>query len=491
VTVTPDEQQYSDLVTFEATLTAGNCAGAGQAATDVSFYVGTQFMGTVNLVINGNNLVGTLTDAPLLETPSQPSNGQMAPGVHTVEAVFGGINPNYTVTDPTTPLTITPEDAIVEYTGHTLQATPPNSNVATVILSANIQDITVTDPDPDAGDIRNATVKFVDRDGGDISGWIPVTDLFDPSDPTTATVNYEWTVDLGNNNASDSYTIGVLVNNYYTRNSSEDDTVVTVYKPVGDFITGGGYIIPDYSAGTYASSAGLKANFGFNVKYNKSGRKLKGHMNIIFRRVEGDGIHTYQIKGNAIQSLGVNIADETNKIAEFITKSNLKDVTDPDNPIPLGGNLTLKVDLTDKGEPGLNDSIGINLTDKDGILLYSSNWSGISTEEMLLSGGNLVVHSGFSLTSRLVLGDDIIDMNAIGLMIYPNPANNIMTLSNPQDVNLESLSIYDFRGRLMQVVDLTNMETKVNIDVSLLEASIYMVIIKNEQGQVSKQLIIE
>ena len=151
----------------------------------------------------------------------------------------------------------------------------------------------------------------------------------------------------------------------------------------------------------------------------------------------------------------------------------------------------MKVDLTDRGEPGSNDSIGINLTNSDGILLYSSNWSGISTEEMLLSGGNLVVHSGFSLTSRLVLGDDIIDMNAIGLMIYPNPANNIMTLSNPQDVNLESLSIYDFRGRLMQVVDLTNMETKVNIDVSLLEASIYMVIIKNEQGQVSKQLIIE
>ncbi len=488
VTVAPNPQQYSDLVTFEATLTAGNCAGAGQAATEVSFYVGTQFMGTVPLSIVGNDLVGTLTDAPLLETPSQPSNGQMAPGVHTVEAVFGGVvNPNYTITDPTTPLTITPEDAIVEYTGHLFQATAPNSNVATVILSANIQDITITDPDPDAGDIRNASVKFVDRAGGDISGWLPVVDLFDPSDPTTGTVSFDWVVNLGNQTSA-SVTVGIVVNNYYTRNDGTDDVVVTVYKPVGDFITGGGFIMPENSAGQYASTPGLKANFGFNVKYNKKGKRLRGHMNIIFRRLEADGVHAYQIKGNAIQSLGVNVADEDNKFGEFITKANLKDVTDPDNPFSLGGNLTLKVELIDRGEPGENDEIGVNLTNSSGILLYSSNWSGISTEVMYLSGGNLVIHSGFSLDPLL---GEVKGLSTVGLIMYPNPASNRVMLRNPQKTDLNTVSIYDLSGRIVKFKDLSNMETEIGIDISNLKAAVYMVIIKNDYEQITKQLIIK
>ena len=344
-------------------------------------------MGTAG-IING---VATLSNVPLLEpTPFGTSpTGQMAPGMHTVEAVFAGIDSDYTVTNPTTPLEITQEDAIVEYTGQTLQATP-NSRLseASVVLSANIQDITVSNPDPDAGDIRKAKVKFVDRDNNtDISGWINVVDLIDPADNRTGTVSYEWLVDIGNQ-TSQSFTVGVIVGydyypepdeyeGYYLSNSSDDNTVETIYKSVGDFITGGGYIIPDNSAGQYASTDGLKTNFGFNVKYNKKGNKLKGHMNVIFRRLESDGvIHVYQIKSNAVQSLGVDISDEDAQFATFITKSNLKDITDPLNTISLGGNLILKVDMTDRGEPGEFDSIAFNLT-KNGNLLYSSNWTGI------------------------------------------------------------------------------------------------------------------
>ena len=95
-------------------------------------------------------------------------------------------------------------------------------------------------------------------------------------------------------------------------------------------------------------------------------------MNIIFRRLENDGVvHKYQIKGNAMQSLGIIISgdgDPQEDFAQFITKANLKDITAPDNPISLGGNLILKVDMTDRGEPGDEDSIAINLTD-GGVLL--------------------------------------------------------------------------------------------------------------------------
>ncbi|OUR92062.1 hypothetical protein A9Q87_08160, partial [Flavobacteriales bacterium 34_180_T64] len=213
------------------------------------------------------------------------------------------------------------------------------------------------------------------------------------------------------------------------------------YKPVGDFITGGGFILPDNSAGQYASTDGLKTNFGYNVKYNKKGKKLRGHMNIIFRRLEGDGIHTYQIKGNAIQSLGVNMANMSAKFGEFITKANLQDITDPDNHIPIAGNLRLKVEMTDRGEPGTDDSIGFNLTKTNGVLLYSSNWSGLRTDEMTLAGGNLVVHSGYSM-ARLI---DVFEV-----LSWPNPTDSFFNLKiNTNSQEMVKITIFDINSRLI------------------------------------------
>ena len=45
------------------------------------------------------------------------------------------------------------------------------------------------------------------------------------------------------------------------------------------FITGGGYLVMSSSAGTYAGGSGSKNNFGFNVKYNNSGKNLQGKVN--------------------------------------------------------------------------------------------------------------------------------------------------------------------------------------------------------------------
>jgi len=472
------DEQYSDQVNLSATLI--DVDGLFVEGKTISFTIGTQSTTAITDVNGLATATLILTQDPNL--------------AYTVETAFIEDDCYFGSTDSDI-FDITQEDAIVAYTGQSLQATPDeNSSEAIVVLSANVQDITVTDfaNDPLEGDIRNAMVKFVNRDSGDaISGWIPALDLIDPSDPTTATVSYNWLVDI-DNSASETITVGILVgsqdgNGYYLRDSSDDNVVVTVYVPVGDFITGGGHIIPDNSAGQYASTAGLKTNFGFNVKFNASGRKLKGHMNVIFRILQGDGVHTYQIKGNAIQSLGVDIGDPENKIAEFITKANLKDITDPNNPISLGGNLRLKADMTDRGEPGIDDSIGLTLTTSRGVLLYSSDWSGIETAEMLLSGGNIVVHSGFS--SESILGTSDFDLSSIAL--YPNPAKDFIILSNPQAIALQQAAIYDLTGRLIQTIDLTTMGTQQSIDFSELASATYMFIIQGFDGQMTKQIIKE
>ena len=77
----------------------------------------------------------------------------------------------------------------------------------------------------------------------------------------------------------------------------------------------------------------------------------------------------------------------------FISKANIRDITDPTNVISLGGNLTLIVDVTDLGEPGTSDSIGFTLWRQD-TLWFSSRWTGTATEEQLLGGGNIQVHTG-------------------------------------------------------------------------------------------------
>jgi hypothetical protein len=57
----------------------------------------------------------------------------------------------------------------------------------------------------------------------------------------------------------------------------------------------------------------------------------------------------------------------------------------------VDGNASLQLTLTDKGEPGTSDTIGITLWNKSGGLWFASAWDGTKTVEQTLSGGNLVV----------------------------------------------------------------------------------------------------
>jgi len=254
----------------------------------------------------------------------------------------------------------------------------------TVELRAVVQDITAVNPAMDAnpGNISRATVTFVNRDTG-----VTITDGVSiqlwGGDPTTGIATFLWSVNLGTQDAI-SFTIGFIVDGYYTRNDSQDDTIVTVAKPVEGSITGGGYLINEFSAGPFAGAAGLKTNFGFNVKVNKQRTNLQGHVNIIIRQED----HVYQIKTNAMESLLIN---KTVGTATFVSKANLIDITDPYNPVSIAGNLKLIITVTDGRAPGVSDSIGITLW-RGSDLWYSSYWIDTKTKEDFLDGGNLVIH---------------------------------------------------------------------------------------------------
>jgi len=397
VTLSNSPWQYSDQEIFTAKLSPASIGGQSPAGY-VTFSIGTQTIGTVQLQNTSGVLTGTLA-YPLAQ----------APGSYTVKAVFSttsipgsGVNPNFTVGTPTTPLTVTREDARAYYAGLTFVSTSSlTSGTATVTLSATIKDITAVTGDPaydaNAGDIRKATVTFINRDTNTAIATVPVG-LVSAGDTKTGTATYNWPVNIGTAN-SQSYTIGIIVNNYYTRNSSEDNTVVTVSKPLGEFITGGGFIVNlASSAGMLASEPGLKTNYGFNVKYNKSDTNLQGNVNIIVRSyrlpngTRDTKLHIYQIKSTAILSLSVRKATATTPgTAQFAAKANIQDITNPAVPISVDGGVTLQMTVTDKGEPGAFDSIGFTVLNKSGGLYYSNNWTGVKTIEQLLGGGNLKV----------------------------------------------------------------------------------------------------
>src|SRR2546425_6027897 len=184
---------------------------------------------------------------------------------------------------------------------------PFSSRTAPITLMATIQDIPAVTADPvwDSypGDIRNATVTFVNRDFGNATLCTAPVLLINSSDTKTGSATCTFTGSVGSG-SSTQYTVGIVVGGYYTRTVATDNTIVTISQVGAGMITGGGYEVMESSAGTIAGDQRTKNNFGFNVKYNKAGTNLQGNINSIVRRKESDGIqHVYHIKGNQMASL--------------------------------------------------------------------------------------------------------------------------------------------------------------------------------------------
>ena len=200
-----------------------------------------------------------------------------------------------------------------------------------------------------------------------------------------ATCSTTLSIPNGNQTGGEQFSIGIVVSGYYTRNDASEDTVIGIAQPIpSNFVTGGGQLVLSSSAGLVPGAAGSKSNFGFSVKYNKAGTNLQGNVRVIVR----NGDRVYLIKGNAISSLGV-----TGSAANLTGKASIQDVTNPAQPVSVDGNATLQLWMTDNGEPGFLDTLGIQVLDKNGGMWFSSNWSGKSTVEQLLGGGNLAVRS--------------------------------------------------------------------------------------------------
>ena len=72
--------------------------------------------------------------------------------------------------------------------------------------------------------------------------------------------------------------------------------------------------------------------------------------------------------------------------------------------------------------------------------------------------------------------------------IYPNPANDIITVENTSLLNKETIiSIYNMQGQLMLQKDIQQAKTEINI--SELHSGMYYIKVKTKKGTIVKKLI--
>lgn len=100
-----------------------------------------------------------------------------------------------------------------------------------------------------------------------------------------------------------------------------------------------------------------------------------------------------------------------------------------------------------------------------------------------LAGGLYV--DTFSVSTVL----SVKDFNKSGLLMYPNPVLDYITIENPENIQIKDYSVLDINGRVL-VSKFYNATIEV-IDLSNLTAGIYFINLNTEKGILSKKIIRE
>ena len=465
--------QYSDTVQVSALLTDDEGLAIPNAITGRT---------VVFQLLNGSTVLRSKTGTTDVNgIVADTFKIDEAPGInYSIKTIFAG-DTYFAGDNDQDAMDVKQENALVAYIGSQYFTTPSSSNyTGDVVLTTSVTD--TTDGVLQKGDIRNAKVNF--KSGTYLStatvipgaGNVPVGLVYPGStnlQEGIASYSYNYTLQGAEQNSSGkTWEIWAEANNYY-KGATDQVTLVTLALPGQDNVSGGGHIVINNSAGQFAATSLSKMNFGFTMKWNKSGKNLQGQINIIFRRWElFQGVmqwRTYQIKSNAINSMAVNLAGGYSK-GIINTKATLNDITDPLAVISHGGNHALMIEAWDHttNTGGTLDKIGVTLINSTNNLLFASSWASNVLQIQQLNGGNINVKSNNTAVGS---GGNTVaapkapstpaaqevkeQVSIIELKAYPNPSNSYFTvqiLNNRQDASMQ-LRVTDISGRVVEMVN--------------------------------------
>ena len=433
-----------------------------------------------------------------------------APGInYSIKTIFAGDDYFNGDTDQDA-MHVKQENALLAYIGSQYFTTPSATSYnADVIFTTSVTD--TTDGNLQKGDIRNALINFRQGSGFSTSTIIPGASnvpvgLVYPGTTNLqeglASFTYNYTLQGNEQNSSGkTWEIWTEVNNYY-KGQSDQVTLVTLALPGTENISGGGNLVITNSAGMYAATAQSKMNFGFTMRWNKSGKNLQGQINIVFRRWElFQGVmqwRTYQIKSNAVNSMNVQ-QDAGYSKGTINTKATLNDITDPLNVISYGGNHALMMRAWDHNTTtgGSMDQIAVSLINSSNNLLFASSWSSNALQIQTITGGNINVKNNNSAnttappTSPKAATVPVTENTAselkLELQAHPNPAGSYFNV-RVQTSNKETgmvLRVTDISGRVIETMSGLHGDQVLRIGQAYL-SGVY--IVEVVQGDKRKQL---
>jgi len=172
---------------------------------------------------------------------------------------------------------------------------------------------------------------------------------------------------------------------------------------------------------------------------------------------------------NNVNDAGVAVTTgATYRMAQIVTKANFRDVTDPDLPIALLGNLTLTITAWESigVTNGSQDRISVELTGTGSQgLIFSSNWLNGGTKWQQIGGGKMQVRnpsaqipctncSGSSITAKAGEIDKIAEVldEDLKVVASPNPSSTnfriVVSGNNVKDP--VRLFVTDMLGRVIE-----------------------------------------
>jgi len=337
--------QYSDPVILEAELIdmATQMPIPGKL---ISFVIGSQSATATT------DSTGIASTSIILDQPAS---------AYTVAATFE-TDGEYFGSNDSQAFTILKEDVVVEYTGDTI--------VPTTAKTINMRATVFESSDGWLGELTIMQVTFSIYIGqlgpGNLLMTIPAVLVTQTDAPGVGVAVV--TIDILPENG---YLIiaSIDCNDYYAGPTS-DATPLTVYKPTGDFVTGGGWIW---------DPSGSKGNFGFIVRYTKSG-KPQGHAIYVYRDDDWDII----VKSNA----WIGMAIDGNH-AYFEAKCVVQKYNPATGELMWDeGNYKFRVDVWDNDPEGGIDIYQIRVLDKNGAVFHEAGFAPMG----YLQGGSIVIH---------------------------------------------------------------------------------------------------
>lgn len=303
---------------------------------------------------------------------------------------LGGVtSPNYAIAFVGGTLTVVPEDARVLITSP-LTVVGSTTNPTAVTLTAVIQDISATvdaEGDVHPGDIRKATLAFVDRASG-ATLCTATIGLLDDSDVRTGIASCSF---LQNASLSPLATaeVGAVVGGYYARDDASENVQLQLIAPTSDSITGGGGVVVSSGRGAFAPTEATKLRFNVNLQYDKKG-SVSGKLTFTFMRQDSSGTKLYELSMKPA-SLAIS-RTSAGGTATIVGSGTLRDVTVDTSPVVVVTGAPMFVTATDAGEPSGGDSISVGLMNIDGGLWLATGWNGLRIAGLPLSDGNVAVH---------------------------------------------------------------------------------------------------